>query len=126
MNIENSIFNIWWLFLFSWAYYFDRYYHHKKSLELELKFVEKIKEQINKKLLNDAIKILWETREQIMLTYIFAYFVRSNEIEQLNRFEMAQHGLEGETENLSLHIQRGIKPMILNQTDDIKNLLEWV
>lgn len=51
----------------------------------------------------DALNILWESREQLTLTSIFAYYVKPNN--QKSIFEDNQSDLHSATESLSHHLE---------------------
>ena len=56
--------------------------------------------------LTKAVEILWESRKQLMFTYIFAYFVKSHH--QKTIFEVNQCDLEKATEDLSQYFEQDL------------------
>lgn len=69
--------------------------------------------------LTKAVNILWESRKQLMFTYIFAYFVKSHH--QKTIFEVNQCDLEKATEDLSQYFEQDLTKD--NADEIIKNVL---
>ncbi|XP_031626489.1 E3 ubiquitin-protein ligase arih1l-like isoform X2 [Contarinia nasturtii] len=93
-----------------WEHYFTRYGGHRKSLKIEMDMKERIicrmehlqdmgKSWNDVQSLMKALDILFESRRQLMFTYIFAYFTKPHN--QKNIFEVNQADLESATEALS-------------------------
>lgn len=62
-----------------------------------------------------AVNTLWESRKQLMFTYIFAYFVESHP--QKTIFEVNQNDLEQATEALSYYFEQDLTQ---DNADEIK------
>ncbi|KAK7573894.1 hypothetical protein V9T40_011085 [Parthenolecanium corni] len=98
-----------------YLHYYERWQNHAKSLKLEEKTLEKIKERINQKVMNgsgtwidwqyllDAAALLAKCRYTLQYTYPYAYYMNQ---ESKNLFEYQQAQLEAEIENLSWKIER--------------------
>lgn len=98
-----------------YLHYYERWQNHAKSLKLEEKTLEKIKDRINKKVMNgsgtwidwqyllDAASLLAKCRYTLQYTYPYAYYMNQ---ESKNLFEYQQAQLEAEIENLSWKIER--------------------
>lgn len=56
--------------------------------------------------LKKAVQVLYESRRQLMFTYIFAYYVKSNN--QKSLFEANQSDLESATEALSQYFEQDL------------------
>ncbi|XP_055297193.1 E3 ubiquitin-protein ligase ariadne-1-like [Sitodiplosis mosellana] len=110
-----------------WEHYFKRYGLHKKSLKIELGLVESVNSKMDElqamgkswnevQFLMKAVEILWESRRQLMFTYIFAYFVKTHH--QKTIFEVNQCDLEKATENLSQYFEQDLTK---DNAEEIKN-----
>lgn len=58
------------------------------------------------KFIKDSVKILVDCRKEMMVSYIFAYFVKSSN--QKTIFEMNQNDLERAVEELSKYLEQNI------------------
>lgn len=72
-----------------------------------------IKSSIQVQFLLKAVEILWESRKQLMFTFIFAYFVQSHPQKEL--FENNQHDLEQATEALSRYFEQDLTKDNVNE-----------
>ncbi|XKL68467.1 hypothetical protein PGB90_003958 [Kerria lacca] len=98
-----------------YLHYYERWQNHAKSLKLEEKTLEKIKDRINQKVMNgsgtwidwqyllDAAALLAKCRYTLQYTYPYAYYMNN---ESKNLFEYQQAQLEAEIENLSWKVER--------------------
>lgn len=98
-----------------YLHYYERWQNHAKSLKLEEKTLEKIKDRINQKVMNgsgtwidwqyllDAAALLAKCRYTLQYTYPYAYYMNQ---ESKNLFEYQQAQLEAEIENLSWKVER--------------------
>lgn len=99
-----------------YLHYYERWQNHAKSLKLEEKTLEKIKERTNKKVMNgsgtwidwqyllDAAALLAKCRYTLQYTYPYAYYMTEGSMKHLFEYQQAQ--LEAEIENLSWKIER--------------------
>ncbi|XP_065202301.1 potential E3 ubiquitin-protein ligase ariadne-2 [Planococcus citri] len=99
-----------------YLHYYERWQNHAKSLKLEEKTLEKIKERINSKVMNgsgtwidwqyllDAAALLAKCRYTLQYTYPYAYYMTEGSLKHLFEYQQAQ--LEAEIENLSWKIER--------------------
>jgi ariadne-2 len=98
-----------------YLHYYERWQNHAKSLKLEEKTLEKIKDRINQKVMNgsgtwidwqyllDAATLLAKCRYTLQYTYPYAYYMNQ---ESKDLFEYQQGRLEAEIENLSWKVER--------------------
>lgn len=63
----------------------------------------------------EAVETLWESRKQLMFTYIFAYFINPHFQKEI--FEVNQHDLETATEALSQYLEQELTQ---HNADEIK------
>lgn len=101
-------------------HYSTRYANHKESLRLEHGILDYVVERMpfltlqevaagtstDMLLLKHAVRTLRRSRQTLIATYVFAYFVE--QCNQLAIFEDNQADLERATENLSWLLERGI------------------
>lgn len=101
-----------------YLFYFDRYTNHHQSFKFENKLHVRIQHKMedlqkNKQLtwnevqfLKMAVEILCDCRKTLMYTYVFAFYLKSNN--QSRIFEDNQADLERATEQLSEFLERDI------------------
>lgn len=99
-----------------YLFYFERWENHSKSLKLEEQTLQKIKDRIHVKVMEnegtwidwqyllDAAALLAKCRYTLQYTYPYAYFMEPGPRKQLFEYQQAQ--LEAEIENLSWKIER--------------------
>ncbi|RDD37461.1 E3 ubiquitin-protein ligase arih1 [Trichoplax sp. H2] len=112
-----------------YLFYCDRYMNHRQSLELEHKLYSKIKFKMEEmqqhnmswievQFLKKAVDILCKCRNTLKYTYVFAFYLRSNN--QATIFEANQKDLEMATERLSEYLERDVT------TDELSNIKQKV
>lgn len=100
-----------------YLFYCNRYMNHLQSLQFEHKLYAQIKlkmEEMQKhnmswievQFLKHAVDILCQCRQMLMYTYVFAFYLKSNN--QSLIFEDNQSDLERATEKLSEYLERDI------------------
>ncbi|KAI1280441.1 putative E3 ubiquitin-protein ligase ariadne-2 [Halotydeus destructor] len=99
-----------------YLFYYERWENHSRSLLLEEQTLQRIKERINQKVMEnkgtwidwqyliDAASLLAKCRYTLQYTYPFAYYLESGPRKQLFEYQQAQ--LEAEIENLSWKVER--------------------
>merc|ERR1712032_1559749 len=100
----------------SW-YNCNRYVNHLQSLKFESKLYAMVKDKMEEmqqhnmswievQFLRKSLDILCECRRTLMYTYVFAYYLKKNNNQQI--FEDNQKDLESATEQLSEYLERDI------------------
>lgn len=100
-----------------YLHYYNRYSNHHNSLKLERKLFEKVSEKVEQmqqlgfswietQFLQKAVEVLVECRRTLMYTYVFAFYLKQNNITKL--FEDNQSDLELATEQLSEYLERDL------------------
>ncbi|XP_013385980.1 potential E3 ubiquitin-protein ligase ariadne-2 [Lingula anatina] len=99
-----------------YLFYYERWENHAKSLALEEKTSQKIKDRINEKVMKnegtwidwqyllDATALLKKCRYSLQFTYPYAYYMNKGARKTLFEYQQAQ--LEAEVENLSWKVER--------------------
>jgi ariadne-2 len=99
-----------------YLFYFERWENHAKSLRLEEQTMNKIKDRITEKVMNnsgtwidwqyllDAASLLKKCRYTLQYTYPYAYYLEKGPRKHLFEYQQAQ--LEAEVENLSWKVER--------------------
>jgi len=100
-----------------YLFYCNRYMNHLQSLKFENKLYAMVKDKMEEmqqhnmswievQFLKKSLDILCECRRTLMYTYVFAYYLKKNNNQQI--FEDNQKDLETATEQLSEYLERDI------------------
>jgi len=100
-----------------YLFYCNRYMNHLQSLKFENKLYAMVKDKMEEmqqhnmswievQFLRKSLDILCECRRTLMYTYVFAYYLKKNNNQQI--FEDNQKDLETATEQLSEYLERDI------------------
>ena len=111
-----------------YIFYFDRYNNHHNAIKLIPKLIEKINDDVydlQQKLnikfeqlefLGKALVCLRKTRDTLMMTYVFGYYMNEKSKEKL-LFEYSQSMLEKEADTLHMYLEKEYIDCILSKNE---------